>query len=309
MATKIVPGQIDPDTLPSCPREQIIRMMNEALRGEFHRIEGTLHEAERRSLLTAHDVGKRVHRLRTEQSRYDDRAVALVAAASGVEPTQLYRTARFFEVFPNRKVVEKLMNRRGAGGYRFGWVHVLQLLPVDDADRRAELVEVAFRDRLTVRELADWIHDHHDHKAGRPLRTVMLPPSLFGGLNRLATLATKLRTQFQTTLPECVLPRLAELPAEQINEDVVGRVAQIREELTGLAREAAEGAAEIARMEEVLDRRRAGATENPEPHPPTTATPKPGPRSSPGRRPGPARVRPNSNRPRSGWPGVPHLPR
>lgn len=259
MARNVVPGEIDPDDLPTLAQSQLVESMNQPLRVECRAIETILKDEEKNNLIAEHSLGKLVAKLQNEAT-YGSRAILKVAAVCGVDPSRLYRAAQFYEIFTDRKQIEKLMARRGDGGYRFSWSHVLAIIPVEGVDRRAEVIEVAFRDRLTAKDLYRYILGHHDNRKGRMLRTVMLPRTLSSGLERLTLMTTKLRAQFQITLPQSVLQPLTGLTPEQLNGDVLERVARVREEMTGLAKEAAEGAAEIAKLEEELSRR-AGTSE------------------------------------------------
>lgn len=123
MALKVVPGEIDPDTYPSLPCEQLVEIMRAPLKAEYLKIDAKIKEQERRTLLTEHELGERVHRLHRDEERYGNRAMQLVAAACGVDPTRLYRAIQFYSFFPVRKDVEKLMARRGDREYRLTWGH------------------------------------------------------------------------------------------------------------------------------------------------------------------------------------------
>lgn len=265
MAIQIVPGEFDPNTLPSLTRDQLLDKMDAPLKAEFRRIEATLKKGEEQSCASLHEIGGRVSRL-LDTAKYGSRAVFLVAAAAGVMPRQLYHAAKFYKTFLDRKKVEKLMARRENGGYRITLSHLFELMSVDDATRRADLVELAFRERLTVRQFTDRIRELHRGTAGRP-RAVLLPRTLAGGLNQLTAMTAKLREKVRTTLPECVVSGLTGLPTEQVDAAVVSRVARVREELAGLAREAAEGAAELARLEQELALRTREDAAEPRPAP------------------------------------------
>lgn len=63
----------------------------------------------------------------------------------------------------------------------------------------------------------------------------------------------KLRTKYQTTLPECVFDHLGKLTPEQLDGDVLERLSHIREQMTELAREAGAGATKLGEYERQLE--------------------------------------------------------
>jgi ActR/RegA family two-component response regulator len=103
--------------------------------------------------LVRYSVGAVIAQIKANHGVYGKNAVSVVAAALREDPPSLYRHAAVAEVWTEAEVRE-LLTRKGRDGRSLSWSHIVLLGSVTPAETRADLVEVALAEGLSVRELS-----------------------------------------------------------------------------------------------------------------------------------------------------------
>lgn len=99
-------------------------------------------------------IGQRIHQevLGGKRAGYGEQIVASVARqlteeyGSGFSKKNLHRMVRFYEVFPDNKIVSSLMRQ-------LTWTHILELIPITDSLKRDFYAEMCRIERWSVRTL------------------------------------------------------------------------------------------------------------------------------------------------------------
>jgi hypothetical protein len=126
--------------------------LSPALRSVYEAIRGLLAGAARDEARSRHQVGVLIAGVKRERDKYGARAVEQLASALGSNVHTLYRCAGVCECWAPDEL-EVLRERTTAKGQPLSWSHLVLLSGVTSETRRAELVDKALQDALTVREL------------------------------------------------------------------------------------------------------------------------------------------------------------
>ena len=118
----------------------------------YEAIRKLLAGAARDEARSRHQVGVLIAGVKKERDKYGARAVEQLASALGSNVHTLYRCAGVCERWAPDEL-ELLLRRTTTKGQPLSWSHLVLLSGVTSEPRRAELVDRALKDALTVREL------------------------------------------------------------------------------------------------------------------------------------------------------------
>jgi hypothetical protein len=153
------------------PKSADVDGLSPALRSVYEAIRGLLAGAARDEARSRHEVGVLIAGVKRGREKYGARAVEQLASALGTNVHTLYRCAGVCERWAPDEL-ESLLTRTTAKGQPLSWSHLVLLSGVTSDVRRAELVDRALKDALTVRELlvlVDAVGRGEARSAGRGL--------------------------------------------------------------------------------------------------------------------------------------------
>ena len=130
-----------------------VDQLSPSLRTVYESIQGLLATASRNDAKARHQVGALIANVKQAPDKYGSHAVEQLARALSSNVHTLYRCAAVAECWSPTKL-EALLARTTPQGQPLSWSHLVLLAGVTSAKRRAELVDHALRDALSVRELA-----------------------------------------------------------------------------------------------------------------------------------------------------------
>jgi hypothetical protein len=126
--------------------------LNPGLRSVYESIRKLLACAARDDARSRHQIGVLIGTVKKAADKYGARAVEQLASALGSNVHTLYRCAAVSECWSPTQL-EALLRRTTPQGQPLSWSHLVLLAGVTASKRRAELVDKALEDALTVREL------------------------------------------------------------------------------------------------------------------------------------------------------------
>ena len=129
-----------------------LEALTPGLRPVYESIRKLLAGATRDEARSRHQIGVLIGEVKNARDKYGARAVEQLASALGSNVHTLYRCAAVSECWSSTQL-EALLRRTTPHGQPLSWSHLVLLAGVTPARRRAELLDKALEDALTMREL------------------------------------------------------------------------------------------------------------------------------------------------------------
>ena len=126
--------------------------LSSGLRPVYEAIRSLLAGATRDEARSRHQIGVLIAGVKRARDKYGARAVEQLAAALGSNVHTLYRCAAVSECW-SAPQLEIVLRRTTPQGQPLSWSHLVLLAGITSVGRRAEIMDQALRDGLTVREL------------------------------------------------------------------------------------------------------------------------------------------------------------
>jgi hypothetical protein len=148
-------------------RAGILEEMNPRLRKVAHTIEKAYRHETVNQLLTAHDIGAEVDRVRVDDATYGSAAVEKLAEFFDVSPSHLYNLGALARNF-SRKDIKKLATMQMASGDHLTLHHLLAIVHfVPTGGPVIGLVQRVLDDSLSVRQLQELLATEFTSQQGR----------------------------------------------------------------------------------------------------------------------------------------------
>jgi hypothetical protein len=173
--------------------ERAIEQMTPVLRAQYDELLEVLAAAASNEVAARYRAGRIVREIKSDENKYGSSAVVLLATALGRSASSLYRYARVAECW-DAVAIDGLMRRRSATGEPLSWSHLIFLARVEDAERRAALVERAVAEALSVREIGRLVGAGTDEDDAPPADDDRDAPAS-KALRRVVTQAESVRAQ------------------------------------------------------------------------------------------------------------------
>jgi hypothetical protein len=135
-----------------------VAALSPALRSACESVRALLAGGARDDARARYRVGVIVSAVMNAPGKYGSRAVDEIARAVGTNVHTLYRAAAVAECWSEPQM-DALLQRTNGFEQPLSWSHLVLLAGVISTKRRAELVDKALRDDLTVRQLAVLVDD------------------------------------------------------------------------------------------------------------------------------------------------------
>ena len=126
--------------------------LSPGLRPVYESIRELLAGPAREDTRSRHRVGVHIVEVKLAADKYGARAVERLAQALDTNVHTLYRCASVAECWSAEKL-DEVLHRTTVRGQPLSWSHLVVLAGVTPARRRRDLVELALRKQMTVREL------------------------------------------------------------------------------------------------------------------------------------------------------------
>ena len=134
------------------PVHPAINDMTQAARDSYFEIKKIYDQAARSDLLKRYEIGGIVAQMTSDERKYGQNVISLLANALDVGNDYLYRSRKVTEIF-DLDEIQKLRNRQNCFGRRIEFTHLWLIANALASKARVELIEEFFRKGLTTREL------------------------------------------------------------------------------------------------------------------------------------------------------------
>jgi hypothetical protein len=209
---------------------RVVAEMNEELRAAYDKICDRLRKAAANDVLARFEVGTVVASVMQNESKYGAGAADKLADALGITKAVLY-THQQVAVSWKRQELRDLADRVDeATGYHLDWTHICALTPLTSLQKRDELIECCFEDKLTSREIRALVVGESGARSNNPKgRPRSAPKSPSAGLSQLRKLTNSL-VNAQDVFDEAVFDRLVEDPSEFANDSILEQLREAQED-------------------------------------------------------------------------------
>ena len=168
--------------------ESIVEGMSAQLRRKYETVRALLSEATGDEVRARYKVAAMVLEVKRNESAYGAGAVKRLAAALGWDRSTIYRYALIAKRW-DAAGMTALLRRRSVHGEPISWSHLLLVVRISPASRRAKLVDRVLDEGLSVRDLARVVRQTLAEKRGAPGPSMGPDATIARGFARLARAA------------------------------------------------------------------------------------------------------------------------
>lgn len=198
-------------------RERVLDQMTDSLKTIYTRINTKLNDDAKKSILTRFDVGESIAKVKGDERKYGERAMAQLSEALGYKESVLYSYAQIATTYTRERLEQFMNDMEKAGGY-LSYSQVRLLITVDNVKLREQLEKRLVAELLTADQLTQIVQA----KAGKRSNNSgpLAPRSPMAGLQQMAKMSESLLDR-QAIYQKSIFDQLSAIEPDKVTEKLI----------------------------------------------------------------------------------------